>query len=60
MIDCDNINSALNCLREFKQSYKEENGVVTIGSVRDLIDNIDLIENCVMTKSNSSKARKTF
>ena len=61
MIDCDNINSALKCLREFKQSYKEENGVVTIGSIRDLIDNIDLIENCVMKqKAIPVKPEKHF
>ena len=42
-----NISSTLSCLRTFKQAYKEENGVINIGDIRDLIDKIDLIESCV-------------
>lgn len=41
------INSALYCLMDFKRAYKEENGTITIGDIRDLIDNIDIIEECV-------------
>ena len=41
------IGSALTCLRTFKEAYKEENGVISIGDIRDLIDKIDLIEDCV-------------
>ena len=41
------LGSALCCLRTFKQAYSEENGKVTIGDIRDLIDRIDLLEYCV-------------
>lgn len=41
------INDALLCLISFKQGYKEENGTITIGEIKGLIDKIDLIKDCV-------------
>ena len=46
MLD-NNISSLLNILITFKLAYKEENGVIIIGDIRDLINNIDLLEECV-------------
>lgn len=46
------IGSALSCLRIFKQAYKEENGTITVGDMRDLIDKINLIEDCVKKQKN--------
>lgn len=55
------INSALGCLMAFKQAYKEEDGVITIGNIRDLIDKIDLIEKCVRKQKNiPADAEKHF
>lgn len=39
--------NTLSILRIFKYAYKEENGVITIGEIKDLVDKIDLIEKCV-------------
>lgn len=41
------IDNVLSCLRIFKQAYKKEYGIVTIGDIRNLIDNIDFIEDCI-------------
>lgn len=38
---------ALSCLEEFARTYKDENGVMTVGNIRDLINHIDLIKDCV-------------
>ena len=57
----ERINNVLFLLREFKQAYKEENGVVTIGNIRDLVDEIELIEECVKKqKEVPTKIKKSI
>ncbi|MGN1177023.1 MAG: hypothetical protein ACI4S1_16385 [Roseburia sp.] len=60
----DKINSAICCLMDFKKSYKENNGTITIGDIRDLINNIDFIEKCVKKQkyipTNAEKHFKLF
>lgn len=54
----EDISSVLCCLREFKQGYKEENGVITIGNIRDLVDKIDFIEECIKKQKDIPVKRK--
>ena len=52
MYNQSEIGSALTCLRTFKEAYKEENRVISIGDIKDLIDKIDLIEDCIKKQKN--------
>jgi len=58
------VNRCLSILRIYKDSYKEKDGVVTVGDVRDLIENIDFIEECVSKQKreipNKIKRKKFF
>ena len=57
----EDINNTLFYLREFKQAYKEENGVITVGDIRTLIDRIDLIEECIKKQKDIPiRRRKQF
>ena len=55
------MSNTLSCLRIFKQEYKEENSMLTVGDIRNLIDKIDLIEYCInKQKSIPLKKEKHF
>lgn len=46
------LSETLSILRIFREAYKEENGVVTIGEIQDLVDKINLIEKCVQKQKH--------
>ena len=51
----------LSILRIFREAYKEENGVITIGEIRDLVDKINFIEKCVQKqKRKPMEIERTF
>lgn len=55
------ISKTLSILRVFKEAYKEENGVITIGEIQDLVGKIDLIVKCVQKQKNKpTKVKRTF
>lgn len=41
------VSNALFILSIFKEQYTEKDGVITIGDIRNLIDNIDLMKCCL-------------
>lgn len=43
----EEINAALISIQQFKIAYSNENGVITVGDIKDLMANIDTIEECV-------------
>lgn len=43
----EEINAALISIQQFKISYSNENGIITVGDIEDLMANIDTIEECV-------------
>lgn len=43
----EEINAALISVQQFKIAYSNENGVITVGDIKDLMANIDTIEECV-------------
>lgn len=43
----EEINATLISIQQFKIAYSNENGVITVGDIKDLMANIDTIEKCV-------------